>query len=56
MTHKYNLYYAIFEKEELDHRGSQVGLHLHFGTDSKTTSTIFYLLKIRNPTPGTISL
>ena len=46
----------IFEKEELDHRGRQVVLYLQFFTDNITTTTIFYLLKIQNLTPGTITL
>ena len=57
MAHKYNLYFAmVFEKEELDHRGRQVALYLQFCRDSITASTISYLLKIQNLTPGTISL
>ena len=57
MAHKYNFYFAIiFEKEELDHRGRQVILYLRFCTDNTTTSSMFYLLKIQNLTPGTISL
>ena len=46
----------IFEKDELDQRGIQVALCLPFYTDNIITSTIFYLLRIQNPTPGTISL
>ena len=57
MAHKYNLYFAvILEKEELDHRGRQVVLYLQFCTDGITASTIPFLLKIQNLTPGTISL
>ena len=46
----------IFEKEELDHKGRQAVLYLQFCADNITASTIFYLLKIQNLTPGTISL
>ena len=54
MAYKYNFYLAmIFEKEELDHRGTQFVLRLQFCTDSKTASTI-YLEKIQDLTPGTI--
>ena len=56
MAYKYNFYLAmIFEKEELDHRGTQVILRLQFCTDRKTASTI-YLEKIQDLTPGTILL
>ena len=57
MAHKYDLYFGMtFEKEELDHRSRQVVLYLQFCTDSITASTISYLLKIQNLTPGTILL
>ena len=42
----------IFEKEELDQSGN---LNYNFNYNA-TVSTIFYLLKIQNLTPGTISL
>ena len=52
---EYNLCFAvIFEREELDHRGSQVVWYLQLCTDNITTS--FYLLKIQILNPGTISL
>ena len=57
MAHKYHLYFAmIFEKEELDHRGRLVVLHLQFCKDNITALTTFCLLKIQNLTPGTTSL
>ena len=57
MAHKYHLYFAmIFEKEELDHRGRPVVLHLQFCKDNITALTTFCLLKIQNLTPGTTSL
>ena len=57
MDHKDNLYFALmFEKEEFNHRARQVELYLQFCTDNITVSTIFYLLKIQNLTPGIILL
>ena len=56
MAYKYNLYLTmIFEKEELNHRGTQAVLNLQLCADNLTISTI-YLLKIQNLTPATISL
>ena len=49
MAHKYNLYFAIiFGKEELDHRGKQVVLHLQFWPDIHLNKDKLHLSKYEN--------
>ena len=54
VSYKYNGFNS--QQSYVDRKGRQVVLYLKFYTDNITVSTMFYLLKIQNPTRSIISM
>ena len=54
VSYEYNGFNS--QQSYVDHKDRQVVLYLKFYTDNITASTMFYLLKIQNPTLSIISL